>query len=196
MGERLNLEIWHNGKVLANAYYHWSGYTDDAANVVTDALKYIKSNPAENNNILLYAIRALEATGAGLTDREIEYAKKIDCLNNATFAPCVSRNSGLIGISPDGIADTRYWQEEAARIFIDESRVSFRAFCIDEIWEFDKEQMANGKNIKASDLMRANWNIDDIKFNVWAEFATFLKLQDHQPFVANVEPHEVIQFIW
>lgn len=76
MGERLNLEIWHNGKVLANAYYHWSGFTYCAVSVVTDALKYIKSNPAENNNILLYAIRALEATGAGLTDREIGYAKK------------------------------------------------------------------------------------------------------------------------
>ena len=196
MGERLNLEIWHSGKVLVNAYYHWSGYTDDAVSVVTDALKYIKSNPAENNNILLSAIRALEATGAGLTDHEIEYAKKIDCLNNATFAPCVSRSNRLIGISPNEIADTRYWQEEAARIFIDESRVSFRAFAIDKVWEFDKEQMENGKNIKASDLTRANWNIDDIKFNVWTEFATFLIRQDHQPFVANVEPHKVIQFIW
>lgn len=108
----------------------------------------------------------------------------------------MSRNRGLIGISPDEIADIRYWQEHAARIFIDESRVSFRVFSIDNAWEFEKEQTENGKNIKASDLTRTNWNIDDIKFNVWTEFTTFLKRQGHKPFVANVEPCEVIRFIW
>lgn len=27
MGQRLNIEIWKDGKVLANAYYHWSAYS-------------------------------------------------------------------------------------------------------------------------------------------------------------------------
>lgn len=30
MGQRLNLSINKNGKVLANCYYHWSGYTNSA----------------------------------------------------------------------------------------------------------------------------------------------------------------------
>lgn len=29
MGQRLNIEIHENGKCLANAYYHWSGYTEE-----------------------------------------------------------------------------------------------------------------------------------------------------------------------
>ena len=30
MGERLNIEIVKGKKVLANAYYHWSGFTRTA----------------------------------------------------------------------------------------------------------------------------------------------------------------------
>lgn len=30
MGQRLNLEFQYGDKVIANAYYHWSGYTIDS----------------------------------------------------------------------------------------------------------------------------------------------------------------------
>ena len=30
MGQRLNIEIKKDSKVLANAYYHWSAYTSSA----------------------------------------------------------------------------------------------------------------------------------------------------------------------
>lgn len=33
MGQSLNIEIWNNGEVLANAYYHWSAYTESAAKI-------------------------------------------------------------------------------------------------------------------------------------------------------------------
>ena len=54
MGQRLNVEIWNNGEVLANAYYHWSAYTESAAHIVDKALNYIKNNPVQDDNHLLY----------------------------------------------------------------------------------------------------------------------------------------------
>ena len=71
MGQRLNLEIWNNGKLLANAYYHWSAFTESSAEIISKALNYIENNTLEDNNVLLYAIRILESTGAGLTEDEI-----------------------------------------------------------------------------------------------------------------------------
>lgn len=193
MGQRLNLEIWNNGNVLANAYYHWSAYTSEAANVVKQALNYIKSNAIKNDNPLLYAIRVLEATGAGLTDREIEYAKKIDCLTNEKFSPCNGRNCGLLGISPDEISSTRSWQEYAAYIFIDEARISFRVFWTQKRWEYEKEQKEEYDNdIKASGLTHADWHADDIKFDKWEDFITFLEQQNGMPWVSNVDPCKVI----
>ena len=193
MGQRLNLEIWNNGKVLANAYYHWSAFTDEAAKTVKQALNYIKSNSIENDNTLLYAIRILEATGAGLTEREIEYAKKFDCFKNQNFTPCNGRNAGLIGISPDEINQTRFWQEYAAYIFIDEERFSFRVFWTQRKWEYEKEQKEEYDNdIKADDLTRTDWPVDDIKFNDWEDFFTFLKQQDGTPWISNIDPCEVI----
>ena len=197
MGERLNLEIWNNGEVLANAYYHWSGFTDSAAAIVTQALNYIKSNSVKNDNSLLYAIRVLEATGAGLTDREIEYIKNLDELSNENFAPCNGRNAGLIGITPNEILETRRWQEHAAYIFIDEKRVSFRVFWTQKKWKYEHEQKEEyGKNVNANDFAHVGWNIDDIKFNNWEDFMTFLEKTNHAPWVSEIDPFEVIEPIY
>ena len=119
MGQRLNLEIWNNGKVLANAYYHWSAFTESAAEIISKALNYIENNTLEDNNALLYAIRILESTGADLTEDEIAYANTINELKGKAFSPCVNRNYGLIAITEKGIEDTRYWEEYSAYIYID-----------------------------------------------------------------------------
>ena len=37
MGQRLNIEIWNESKRLANAYYHWSGYT---SSTLDETMKY------------------------------------------------------------------------------------------------------------------------------------------------------------
>lgn len=193
MGQRLNLEIWNDGKVLANAYYHWSGYTSSAADIVNEALNYIKNNSIENDNILLYAIRILEATDAGLTERETNYANTLKCLKGAKFAECKGRNDGLISISKDGINETRFWQEASVYIFIDEKRISFRVFWKQRAWEYEKEQREEYDNIvNTKDLEHAEWNIDEIKFNSWKEFCDFLKTQDYEPWISEINPCEVI----
>lgn len=46
MGQRLNIEIVKNGEVLANSYYHWSGFSDCAVNLTEKIIKdydYVKN---------------------------------------------------------------------------------------------------------------------------------------------------------
>ena len=197
MGQRLNVEIWNNGKVLANAYYHWSAYTDSAAQIVNAALDYINNNPVRDDNYLLYAIRILEATGAGLTDWEIENAKLRPVLDGATFAECHGRNAGLIGISDEAISETRYWQEGSVYIFLDENRVSFRVFFTDKRWDWEKEQREDygNENASARDLDVVDINFDDIKFGAWADFNEFLRSRE-DPFVCATDKWEVVTPIY
>ena len=192
MGQRLNLEIWNNGKGLANSYYHWDAYTSTAADVTKAALQYIFDNPFDGENEILYAIRILEATGAGLTDRELEYAQTVDCLFGEKFSPCKGRNNGLIGISDNEIASTRSWYEYAAYIFLDEKRISFKVFWTQRKWEYEKEQKEDyGNEINWKVLTRAAWNTDDIKFDKWDEFYNFIKSLNDGVWVSTMNPYVV-----
>ena len=74
MGQRLNIEILKNGEVLANSYYHWSGVSNSAVNLTIQIINnfdYIKKYRVEEyikNQDLLFAIRLLEETEAGVND--------------------------------------------------------------------------------------------------------------------------------
>ena len=54
MGQRLNIEIWNEGKRLANAYYHWSGYS---FSTLYETMKIIKAR--ENNMDKVYELDAI-----------------------------------------------------------------------------------------------------------------------------------------
>ena len=118
MGQRLNIQleidIPNSGdrQVLANAYYHWSGYTSTAYELV----KQIADSPyccedCTFTDPVEKAIRLLEATGAGLTEDEFteEYPE-------SKYKKATSRNDGLIAISEEGIKVTQEWEE--ARVTI------------------------------------------------------------------------------
>ena len=73
MGQRLNIEIRKNGELLANSYYHWSGYTSPAIELSIDAImgSFSVKNPIKNDD-KGFAIKMLESTGAGLVEEEYE----------------------------------------------------------------------------------------------------------------------------
>lgn len=64
MGQRLNLSINKNGKVLANCYYHWSGYTNSAMEKARQALDILEEQEGEIG--VKEVILALKETGAGI----------------------------------------------------------------------------------------------------------------------------------
>ena len=116
MGQRLNIQIEANNtdtnetKVLANCYYHWSGYTSSAMDLVNE----IVDSGIYNLDILdpvEKAIRLLEATGAGLAKNELT-----DTYNTPKYKVSTDRNIRLIAVSEKGINETIKWEESRVTI--------------------------------------------------------------------------------
>lgn len=124
MGQRLNIEIYSGDEVLANSYYHWSGYTSSALNLTNTIIENFEKIQEENK--VLRAIRLLETTGARLTIEEINYANSKGI--KKTFEPAKSRNDGLIAISNKGIENTRLWEEARVKIDIENKTVDLDIF--------------------------------------------------------------------
>lgn len=170
MGQRLNIEIWDDNKCLANAYYHWSAYTSSACNLVSEILNAMKEMRGEAT--VYYAIKLLEATGAGLEDdKEREFAAK-RCLVN-DFKECTGRNDGLIAVTDNGIESTRRWEECRVTIYLNQRRVNFENVNVyrsqwewdDYIREYEIDVVQNMEN-----LPRLNYDLTNIPFE---EFHTF-----------------------
>jgi hypothetical protein len=134
MGQRLNVEIKENGEVLANAYYHWSGYTSSSLEITEFILTQIDKTNYENR--IINAIKLLEATGAGLTKDEKEFGLKyIDKFNEYEFINATDRNDGLLAISPKGIEETEQWEEARVEINLYTKTINFGA-----VWTETKEE--------------------------------------------------------
>ena len=143
MGQRLNIQIEMDipdsseSKVLANAYYHWSGYTSSAYELV----KKIADSNYWNKECKLadpvaQAINLLEVTGAGLTKDEFtdEYPESIYKLST-------DRNDGLIAISEAGIAETQNWEEARVTINLSTNMVDMGGvYFLDEVDEEEEEE--------------------------------------------------------
>ena len=178
MGQRLNIEIKNKGVCLANAYYHWSGYSSSACDMAIEIMDYIDNNP-KNCDDRLYAIRLLESTGAGLTDfnpsdeeketmkkyyKEDYYKKWLETPNelkiaknhfpNEDFKECEGRNEGLLCVTESGMEETRKWEEARVTINIDTNTVDFDAY-----WELDANKR---RGCSVSDL---GFALNDMTFD-------------------------------
>lgn len=143
MGQRLNIQIEMNipdsseSKVLANAYYHWSGYTSSAYELV----KQIADSEYWNDNCTIMdpvekAIRLLEATGAGLTKDEFTEAYP-----ESKYKLSTDRYDGLIAISEEGILETQSWEEARVTINLSTNMVDMGGvYFLDEEFEEDEDE--------------------------------------------------------
>ncbi len=120
MGQRLNIEIGYKDKVLANCYYHWSGYTTSAFALTRQIIEYFSTiGPVNSYNMFFLAVKSLEHTGARLSCYEARQARKIDAAHfpyRGTYK-YLDRNDGLISVSKRGITETMRWAE--ADVIID-----------------------------------------------------------------------------
>ena len=139
MGQRLNIQIEANNtdtnetEVLANCYYHWSGYTSSAMELV----KEIVHSGVYNLDILdpvEKAIRLLEATGAGLTEDELT-----DNYNTPKYKVSTDRNMGLIAISEEGTSRVAEWEESRVTINLTTGSIDMSGMFYDETDEFPSE---------------------------------------------------------
>ena len=141
MGQRLNIQIEANDtdtnetKVLANCYYHWSGYTSSAMELVYEMV----SSGIYNLDIpdpVEKAIRLLEETGAGLAKDEFTAEYPEDKYKIATH-----RNIGLIAISEKGIDETMHWEESRVTINLTTGSINMSGMVYDVTDEFSKEEL-------------------------------------------------------
>lgn len=178
MGQRLNIEIVKNGEVLANSYYHWAGYSNcavDLAVQIINNFEYIKKNKVEKyieNRDLLFAIRLLEETGAGVNniDKTRELLK--DETNNLKLKKCEGRNEGIIGITEEDIEETRYWEEGRVSIDIEKKTVNFNVIHEYTVGEFRENYTE--EEIKELDIKETNINFKDIPFEGIFELKAFI----------------------
>lgn len=136
MGQRLNIQFENNTGVLANAYYHWSGYTSSAM-LLTN--KIISSDLINDTSISnkVKAVKLLELTGAGLTRDEFN-----DDFPSHLYKESKSRNEGLIAISKEGIEETQNWEEARVTINLDTQQIHFDIYWDVGIEEYDPEDVA------------------------------------------------------
>lgn len=169
MGERLNIEIHEDGEVLANAYYHWGGFTKFSL----ELLEIILNNVGNVNydNRIVNAIKLLETTGAGLNPREMIYAKTfIKDFNKYRFKEAKDRNLGLISVSRLGILDTRYWEDENIIIDLKKQKFDFNVFSIYTKKVYEEDYLEEEEFPLYSELPIYDIKFNNIPFNDFKKF--------------------------
>lgn len=127
MGQRLNVTMYHNDNRLANAYYHWSAYTAPSLDILQRIIRLINIGYAScETDPRLYALRLLEATGAGLTAEE--YMGMVQEYPGLIAVKEIDRNHGLIAASEAGMNDTERWEEGRINIYLDRKTFDFDVF--------------------------------------------------------------------
>lgn len=139
MGQRLNIEIKKDDKVLANAYYHWSGYTSSALGLTDKILKNIDNVNFKND--VVRAVKLLEVTGAGLTKSEFDFLN--DNMRNTAFKSAIDRNNGLIAISEKGISNTQFWEEARVEIHLDTQKIKLDLYYDVDEDDYDEDDLPN-----------------------------------------------------
>ena len=165
MGQRLNIQIEANDtdtnetKVLANCYYHWSGYTSSAMELVNEIVKSGIYNldildPVEK------AIRLLEATGAGLANDELT-----DIYNEPKYRIATGRNSGIIAISEVGTSRVVDWEKSRVTINLTTGSINMSDMFYDETDVYSREDRQNHQK-----------NLYELKADLNSSFDTFQDL--------------------
>ena len=136
MGQRLVINVYEKDEKVANAYYHWSGYTISSLEI----LKVISKAYNKNKNIS--AVDLLKATGAKLSDDD-------EC----------NRNDGIIEITKDGMEDNSRWSEGDIHVYLDEGTYDFDVIMYGDI-DYIREYY---EDFDISEIERLKYNLQGMK---------------------------------
>lgn len=196
MGQRLNIEIKKNNKIVANSYYHWSAYSKESLQLAKKIID--KYEEVKEDNDILYAIRLLGLSGAGITREGISYLyKNIPNFDISETLPSDNpfsqpykwvlargRDDGLVGFTEEDINETRSWEEGRITLDMDNKTFDFNVFgTTDELYEDSKVVDLDFRynNIPFSEIDNYIKYIDDlIKGD---ETGTYYKVPDIDDYV-------------
>jgi hypothetical protein len=174
VGQRLNVEIHFGKNLIANAYYHWSAFSEEALNVIEPIIK--PKDDFQGTETVLSAIRMLESTGAGLTDDEIDYIKhNLENLKGIVFQGCNGRNDGLIAVSPKGKGTTRFWEEGRITIHVDSKTFDYSVLHAWPIQEYQSDYGDEDGYVPYPSLPVFNFDMSNIPFDKFDEFKKRVK---------------------
>lgn len=168
MGQRLVINITANDTVLANAYFHWDGYTQCAIEHTCKliALQEWLEKLEEYGQVTLdkRAIFMLEFLGAGITPEDFHLKTYPDI-----WIPAKDRNEGLIQVSEEQIKYAEDWAEGLVVIDIVNKTVDFDVFFYYDEGDLDEEEEKNPVD------MPMPWNMsysEFLKFADWSHHHT------------------------
>ena len=176
MGQRLNIEIIKNGKVVGNCYYHWSAYTlsslIETNTVIENYDELLKQNLPDKvlTTKMFENCKSLDFFSgnfnhAGLSEDSYEYM--CNKYPNYEFRKAIDRNAGLIGITEKDIDDTRGWEEGRVTIDLDKEIID-AGLMIDyrEIDEYEQDCIDNEEEFNLDNIPKFPVdNLDEIPFN-------------------------------
>jgi len=148
MGQRLNIELKYGDKLLANCYFHWSGYTLSSLRLTKAILSYIQTHPTEFYDTA-YAIKAFKAVGASLLSD-----------------PNSDRNNGWIGITEEEQKETRDYMEGMIEIDTESKTINF-----DCAYEYCEENLDDDEVVVPFDT-EIDCEPDAIPFNLVDQLST------------------------
>lgn len=178
MGQRLVINIKAEGKILANAYFHWDGYTECAmehAKQLISLHRYLdKPDEFKNMPLKKKAIYMLEFLGAEITPEDFELNEYPDIWIRAK-----NRNDGLIQVSEAQIKYAEDWAEGLIEFDIVRKKINFDVFFYYDEGDLEEED-DDGKSVVEMPLP---WDMS------YDEFLGFLEwTQNHQ--------HKTCQLYW
>lgn len=180
MGQRLNIEIFNNGELLANCYYHWSGFTTSSMEITKIILENYDAIMNMEISNLSKAILLLQKTNGGLMvndrDNELKFALENlppQDLEKIELKRSINRNEGLISITENNMEETRQWEEARITIYLDTKKIDF-----DNVYISDREGwQENYPDINYDDLplfpFETTWDID---FKDFQELYDYFKM--------------------
>lgn len=137
MGQRLVISINKGDREIANAYYHWSGFSYKALDLTKEIYNLWNKDEAlrDEHNEYIQAILLLQCTGARVAhEKDIEYFEaclvdKSPLAENIVCNAEQSRDVGLISLLPEVREFYTYWAEARIIIDIQYLDIDYGVFC-------------------------------------------------------------------
>lgn len=171
MGQRLNIEIHKDGQVLANAYYHWSGYTSSSMELLNEIMLVGFPTVKHPDNDILYAVWLLQTTGAGIPDNRRASDR---CKDFYALTPCHDRNEGIISVDDKDIVETRHWEEARINIDIGTKTFDFDCFSIIDKTDYESDFVEYGC-LKFDTLPIVHFDFSSIPFDKFDDFSQLME---------------------
>lgn len=174
MGQRLNIEIIIDHKIMANCYFHWGAYTSSAADYTLKLIDYYKNHLKKvYTDPLMIATKIFEcleyieySTGKtikpGLSKNSYIFME--EKYKNIKFEKAENRNAGIIGCTEEDMESTRNVEEGHVAINLDSETIDFDVLFYFDLSGYKEDMVLDEDNFSFFDLPILSLNFNEIPF--------------------------------